>query len=358
MNRSLFDPIQLGSLQLQNRIVMAPMTRNRASLSGLATESMAVYYGQRSSAGLIITEGTQPSALGQAYPRTPGMYTQAHAQAWAKVTDVVHRGGAKIFLQIMHAGRLGHPLNNGNQQPAAPSAVRVNDGSQIFTDAAGLQDFVKPRELTTDEIEAVVDEHAWATRLAIQAGFDGVELHVTSGYLVDQFLCSNTNLRDDKYGAGLPGRIQFAQEALQAMLAEAGANRVGLRVSPGAQYNDMHDAQPLATHEALIATIASLPLAYLHVGRVPDLFPIQPHFDQVAALRKLYKGTLITTGNYSPTLASQAIANGDADLIGFGRLFIANPQLVARLRDGLTLAQADHTTFYTATNEGYTDYPA
>jgi N-ethylmaleimide reductase len=353
---SLFKRFNAPSLKLQNRVVMAPMTRNRAHVNGTPSEMMADYYAARSSAGLVITEGAQPCAIGQGYPRTPGIYEPSHLAAWALVNQRVHSGGAKSFLQVMHAGRVSHPLNNGGYQPIAPSAIAVSDGAKIYTDTQGMVSFPVPRAMTVEDIQSAKEDHANAARNAIAAGFDGVELHGTSGYLVAQFLSTNTNSRSDHYGGSLQNRIRFAVETLESMIDAIGAYRVGFRVSPSFIHNDLRDDNPLETHRALLAAIVKLPLAYLHVMRAPNGFPDAPNYDPLAELRPHYSGIVIVTGNFSAITAEATLQSGAADLIGFGRPFIANPDLVSRMQNGHPLTETDVATFYTPGAKGYTDY--
>ncbi|MDJ0709556.1 MAG: alkene reductase [Woeseiaceae bacterium] len=353
----LFSPVTISNLELQNRIVMAPMTRNRAGTNGAPNADMVLYYGARAAAGLIITEGTQPSAVGQGYPRTPGIYQSAHIDGWRRVTAAVHEGGAKIFLQIMHAGRVSHALNTSGLTPIAPSAIPVSDASKIFTDASGPMDFPVPEVMNETSIEEVQQDHERATRSALEAGFDGVELHATGGYLMAQFMSTNTNRRLDKYGGSAENRVRLVVETLERMIAVAGSERVGIRVSPGFTHNDLHDKQPLETHRVLLAHLAHLRLAYLHVMRVPARFPDVPSFDPVTSLREHFDGPIIATGGFDRASAERTLRSGAVDLIGFGRPFIANPDLVARMKHRWPLAEPDPDLFYTPGPHGYTDYP-
>ena len=357
---SLFEPTTLGDLRLQNRIVMAPLTRNRADAMGVPKPFVRDYYAQRASAGLIISEGTQTSFSGQGYARTPGIHTPEQVAAWKAVTDAVHARGARMFMQFMHCGRIAHPLNRQVPDvPVAPSAVRP--AGQMWTDQQQLQDYPAPRALETSELPALVDEFVAAARNAIAAGFDGVELHAANGYLLNQFLASNTNLRTDGYGTTVQGRIRFVVEVVKAVAAEIGTARTGIRVSPGHMFNDLVDANPLETHCALLDALPTAGMAYVHV-MLPDAFSAQLNNagDPQAvlpALRPHVKGSLIAAGNLTAAGATAMLESGLIQCAVFGRPFIANPDLVERLRTGAPLAEPRSEFFYTAGAEGYSDYP-
>ncbi|WP_175411025.1 alkene reductase [Streptomyces sp. TRM64462] len=351
-----FDPIDLAGAALPNRIAMAPMTRNRAP-GRVPTDLMAEYYAQRASAGLIITEGIQPTPGGQGYPNTPGLHSDEQIAAWRKVTDAVHARGGRIFAQIMHAGRIGHPSLladlPGDLHPVAPSAVAAQ--GQVFT-AEGPKDMVTPRELTGVEIRGVIADFATAARNAVAAGFDGVEIHGANGYLVHQFIASGTNRRTDEWGGSAEGRIRFAVEVTRAVADAIGAERTALRISPGNPYNDMDDADPEPAYTALVAALEPLGLAYLHV--------LEATGDQreiSLALRKRFSGTFMlnpfTDGR--PTGADELalIEDGTADMLAFGVLFLANPDLPARLAAGGPYNTPDPAAFYGGDHRGYTDYP-
>lgn len=350
-----FDPIDLSGTQLGNRIAMAPMTRSRAHGEGLTvTDSTVEYYGQRASAGLIITEGIQPSVLGQGYPNTPGLHSAEQVAAWRKVTDAVHAKGGKIFAQIMHAGRIGHPvLFPDGQVSVAPSAVAA--AGQLFTHE-GPKDFIAPRELSGDEVRTVVGEFAEAARNAIEAGFDGVELHGANGYLIHQFLAPNTNLRTDEWGGSVENRIRFAVEVTQAVAAAIGAERTGLRISPGNPYNDIAETDPEVVYPALVRELEPLGLGYLHiVEMVPGLR------DVTLAVRKQFSGTFIlnpVTEGPTDHRALGLIEDGIADILAFGALFLANPDLPARLKAEGPYNTPDTASFFGGDDKGYTDYPA
>jgi len=347
----LFSPVRLGDLELANRIVMAPMTRNRADAQGVPGELMVDYYAQRADAGLIVAEGAWPSAAGQAYCRQPGIATAAQMAGWRKVTDAVHARGGRIVLQIMHAGRIGsHHIKGEGVATVAPSAIRA--AGEVFTDSAGMQPYDMPRALDTDEVRAVVEEHAQAALNARAAGFDGVELHCTSGYLPMQFMCSGTNQRSDAYGGSVAKRVRFATECLQAMAAAIGAGRVGLRFRIGNSYNDITDEDTVATHAELLRQVGSMGLAYAHVMRAES-----PAVDAFALARAGFGGELILNDGFDGASAEAALAAGQGEAVSFARDFIGNPDLVRRLRDGLPLARFDRRTLYTPGAAGYTDYP-
>lgn len=347
----LFSPVRMGEFELANRIVMAPMTRNRADAQGVPGELMVEYYAQRAEAGLIVAEGAWPSAAGQAYCRQPGIATAAQIAGWRKVTDAVHRRGGRIVLQIMHAGRIGsHHIKGDGIATVAPSAIRA--AGEVFTDRAGMQPYDTPRMLATDEVRAVVVEHAQAAIKAREAGFDGVELHCTSGYLPMQFMCSGTNQRTDEYGGSVGNRVRFVAECLQAMAAAIGAGRVGLRLRVGNSYNDIQDEDSVATHAELLRQVNDLDLAYAHVMRAET-----PGVDAFALARAGFDGSLILNDSFDAAAADAAIRGGRGEAVSFARDFIGNPDLVRRLRDGLPLARFDRKTLYTAGAAGYTDYP-
>ena len=347
----LLTPGRIGDLAIPNRILMAPMTRNRATFEGVPTEIAIEYYTQRASAGLIITEGTAPSAAGIGYVRTPAIETPAQIAAWRRITDAVHAKGGRMFLQLMHVGRVGNIANRVLQAPlVAPSAIRVS--GQIFTDA-GMQDFSMPRALETREIPAVIAEYAQATRNAFAAGFDGVQLHGASGYLPMQFLSTGSNQRTDGYGGSLQNRLRFVMETLEAMVGAAGSSsRVSLKISPAMPFNDIKDADPVETYSALVKAVAPMKLAFLHVLRSDPL----PNILEI--LRPLYPGTFAASGGFTFESGNAALASGTADFIVFGKLFICNPDLPHRFKVGAPLAAWDATTFYSGGIKGYVDYPA
>ncbi|MFD7971301.1 alkene reductase [Streptomyces clavifer] len=350
---TVFDPIDLAGTQLANRIALAPMTRSRAGDGGTATDLVVEYYTQRASAGLIITEGIQPSVVGQGYPATPGLHSAEQVASWRRVTDSVHEAGGRIFAQIMHAGRIGHPvLLPDGLTPVAPSPVAAP--GQVYTHV-GPKDFVEPRELTDAEIRATVQDFATAARNAVDAGFDGVELHGANGYLIHQFLAPNTNLRTDEWGGSEQARIRFAVEVAKAVVAEIGAERTGLRISPGNPYNGIEEPAPDAVYTALVAELEPLGLAYLHILEQTDIREL------TLALRKQFTGPVVlnvfSDGPTGPEHHT-VIDDGIADVISYGALFLANPDLPARLKAGGPFNTPDPSTFFGGDGKGYTDYPA
>ncbi len=351
MTSELFQPVRLGALQLANRVVMAPMTRSRAGEGDVPTAMNVEYYSQRASAGLIVTEGTQPSADGKGYCRTPGIHSEAQVAGWRAVTDAVHAKGGRIVLQIMHCGRISSHLNKApGAETVAPSAIRAR--GKIFADGVGMVEYDQPRALAIEEIPGVVAEYRQATAAALKAGFDGVELHCGSGYLPAQFLSTGTNRRTDAYGGSVANRIRFVVEVLAAMAAEAGADRASMRICPGNPFNDLEDADPRQTFAALLDATRPMGLAYLHVIRSPlrDL-------DAFALAREHFQGPLILNDGFDAASAEQAIASGHAAAVSFGRAYIANPDLVRRMREGLALADFNSHALYTPGPKGYTDYP-
>lgn len=354
----LFESFQLGRITLANRTVMAPMTRNRATSDNVPTPHMATYYQQRASAGLIVTEGVSPSPNGVGYPRIPGMYNAAQVQAWKPVTQGVHAAGGRIFVQFMHTGRVGHPDN----LPTGARVVGPVAGAcpgQIWTDKAGLQDHGAAHALSTEEIAATVQEYVQAAKNAIDAGFDGIELHAANGYLIEQFLNANVNQRSDAYGGSAAARNRFALEVAKACADAIGADRVGIRISPFGVFNatgafDGVEAQYLELARAL----AALGLAYLHLVDHSALGapPVPAAFKQ--QLRAAFGGTFIAVGGMDGSSAEKTLQAKEAHLIAFGRPFISNPDLVQRLKTGVALAAPEQATFYTPGEKGYTDYPA
>jgi N-ethylmaleimide reductase len=350
---TLLSGYRLGDLALPNRVVMAPMTRVRATADGLATASMATYYAQRATAGLIVSEGVQPSLVGQSNPGTPGLHTAAQAASWRQVTDAVHANGGRIFAQLMHGGRVSHPDTTG-MRPVGPSAVAAE--GEVFT-PNGPRPAPVPRALETHEIPGHAASYAQAAGLAVEAGFDGVELHGANGYLISQFLSSNANLRTDGYGGSVAGRIRFAVEAAAATVDAVGAARTGIRLSPGGTFWGVRETEVLEMYTALLAELARLDLAYVHLEATAD----EP---TLVALRRAWPGTLIVNPvmPMGPKQADRAAADHwlglGADLISFGRAFVANPDLVERLRTGVPIAPVDESTFYTGGDAGYLTYPA
>ncbi|MBP3080446.1 alkene reductase [Streptomyces sp. CHA1] len=348
-----FEPLDLSGTKLPHRIAMAPMTRSRSGAAGVPTALMAEYYAQRASAALIVSEGIQPSAVGQGYPDTPGLHSAEQVTGWRAVTSAVHAAGGRIFAQLMHAGRIGHPsLLPEGEINVAPSAVAAT--GQVYT-AEGPEDFVTPRELTDEEVRATLADYVAAARNAVDAGFDGVELHGANGYLIHQFLAPGSNRRTDGWGGSVEGRIRFAAEVTEAVAAEIGAARTALRLSPGNAFNSIEEPEPEPEYTALVARIAPLGLAYLHVAEdVPARRAL------TLRLRGLFEGPLMLNPADSPTgpEALALVEEGTADLVSYGQLFLANPDLPARLRAGGPFNEARRATMYGGGAEGYTDYPA
>lgn len=351
----LFEPFELGTLQLPNRVVMAPMTRSRA-VGTVPTALMAQYYAQRASAGLIITEATQVSAGAQGYPDTPGLHTAQQVAAWRPVTDAVHAAGGRIFVQLWHVGRISHSSYHGGELPVAPSALRPT--GQLFTQA-GMVEFETPRALETGEIPGIVADFRQAAVNALEAGFDGVEIHGANGYLLDQFLQSGTNHRTDRYGGSIENRARLLLEVVQAVTEAIGRERVGVRLSPGGVFGDMSDADPVATTEYVGRALDALSPVYVHVVDASQDAPPQgmAGHSPTALLRSTFRGTVITAGGYDRERAEQTLEDGQADLIGFARAYIANPDLVERLREKTPLAEPDRATMYGGGAQGYTSYP-
>ncbi|MEZ9056779.1 alkene reductase [Vibrio pelagius] len=361
MKDALFQLIQLGSLTLANRIVMPPMTRSRATQPGnIANEMMAEYYAQRASAGLIIAEGTQISAMGQGYAWTPGIYTQEQIAGWKKVTDAVHQKGGKIFAQLWHVGRVTHPDNIGGEQPISSSALKA-ENVKVFidngTDEPGFVDVVEPREMTKDDIKIVIEQYRQAALNAIEAGFDGIELHAANGYLVNQFIDSEANNRTDEYGGSIENRLRFLGEVVEAMVDAIGAERVGVRLAPFTSLNGTVDATPVETYTAAAALLNLHNIVYLHIAEVDwDDAPETPKAFKTA-VREAYQGVLIWAGRYNSERGEEAVAEGTADMIGFGRPFVANPDLPSRIQNGYPLAEYDPNTLFGGAEKGLTDYP-
>ncbi len=347
---TVFDPVRVGRYDLQNRLVMAPMTRSRAQFDGTPGDLAATYYAQRASVGLIVTEGTQPSADGQGYLTTPGIYTDAHVAGWRRVTDAVHAQGGHLFIQLMHAGRISHPDNTPHHaQGVAPSAIAPGIG--MFT-ATGMQDVPVPRALTTDEVRQTVADFAFAARRAVEAGADGVEIHGANAYLVHQFLAPSANTRTDAYGGSIENRARFAIEVAQAVAAEIGADRTAIRLSPGLTSSGIDEgADGPDLYRYLVAELDKMGLAYVHVlhlGNEPLL----------ADIRALWKGTLIVNRPGRPRDQVGAdVASGLADLEAYGAMVLANPDFVERLKTEAAMNAPHREGFFGGTERFYTDYP-
>ena len=354
----LFDPVSVRSLSLRNRTAMSPMTRSRAVEASTPNALMATYYAQRATAGLIITEGTSPSPNGLGYARIPGLFNAAQVAGWKLVTDAVHAQGGKIVIQFMHTGRVTHVAN----LPAGAEVVGPVDGAcpgEMYVDALGMQPHTPARAMTDADIAHAVAEYAQAARLAIEAGFDGIELHAANGYLIEQFLNANVNTRTDGYGGSIEGRNRFALEVARATADAIGAERVGIRLSPHGVFNGTGPfADVDAQYLALVQELSALGLMYLHVLDHSAMGAPAVPAELKAALRAAFNGPFILAGGFDAASAEQALAAGQADLIAFGRPFISNPDLVARMQSGAPLTAPDFGTFYTPGEQGYTDYPA
>ncbi|MCD6259389.1 MAG: alkene reductase [Helicobacteraceae bacterium] len=351
----LFSPIKIGNYTLKNRIFMAPMTRNRSVEDNVANDLMATYYGQRASAGLIITEGSQISTQGIGYPYTPGIHTDAQVQGWKKTTRSVHEKGGKIFLQLWHVGRISHSSFHDGELPVAPSAIKPS--GEVYT-LEGMKEFERPRALHLNEIKDIVKEYAKGARNAIEAGFDGVEIHGANGYLLDQFLRDGTNKREDEYGSSVENRSRFLFDVIKAVSAEIGSDKVGVRLSPSGTFNDMSDSDPQKHFAYICEKLNDFNLAYLHI--IDALEGDRRHGANVVelgVLRDAYKGVLIANGGYTKERASKVIEDNRADAVSFASLFLANPDLPERFEMNASLNEADPDTFYTQGEKGYTDYP-
>lgn len=353
MAADIFSPVQLGDLTLANRVVMAPMTRDRAGPGDVPTDTMVEYYRQRASAGLIVTEGTQPSPAGKGYWRTPGIHSPEQVAGWRKVAEAVHDEGGQIVMQLMHVGRAAVRANKDPEaETIAPSAIPCPDpipgpdGVPVPTEM--------PRALDLHDIPLVIADYVAAARNAMAAGLDGVELHCASGYLPMQFLSSNSNQRSDAYGGSASARVRFVVETLTALAAAVGPGRVGLRICPGVTFNGMADADPAETYTTLLRAIDGLGLAYCHLIHVPNT-----GFDALDLVRANWSGPVIENGGLTLDKAKAVLAEGKAEAVSFGYAFIGNPDLVERFGSGQPLAKADRTTFYTGHGDdakGYTDY--
>lgn len=354
---SLFSPFRLGDLTLSNRVVMAPLTRNRAGAGFVPSELAAEYYGQRASAGLIVTEATQISQQGQGYQDTPGIYSDAQVAGWKKVTDAVHAKGGHIVVQLWHVGRVSHTsLQPNGGAPVAPSAITAKTKTFVNN---GFAETSAPRALDLSEIPGIVDDYRRAAANAVKAGFDGVEVHGANGYLIDQFLRDGANKRTDIYGGSIPNRARFLLEVMQAVIGEIGAARTGLRLSPVTPANDLSDSDPQALFNHVMDELEKLHPVYVHVieGATQGPRDIAPDFS-FEDLRRRYSGAWMVNNNYDLDLAEKVVAEGKADLVAFGRPFISNPDLVERLKRRAPLNELDRDTLYGGGAKGYIDYPA
>ena len=352
----LFQPYQLGTLTLANRIVMAPLTRSRAAAGDVPTPLMATYYAQRAGAGLIISEASQISPQGKGYIQTPGIYSEAQVAGWRQVTAAVHAKGGKIVIQLWHVGRISHPeLQEGGALPVAPSAVQAQ--GQVFT-GRGMVDMVTPRALELSEIPGIIDDYRRAAQNAQAAGFDGVEIHSANGYLLDQFLRDQTNRRTDAYGGSIANRARLLLEVTEAVLGVWPRDRVGVRLAPLSPANDIADSNPEALFTQVVRELSARGIGFLHVVEGVTGGPRETGASfKLGTLRPLFRGTYIANNGYTRELALAARAANAADLIAFGKLFIANPDLVERLRRKAPLNEPDQATFYGGDEHGYTDYP-
>ncbi|GAB3954791.1 alkene reductase [Spirosoma harenae] len=362
MAQKLFSEATLGALTLANHIVMAPMTRSRA-LGNIPNDMMAEYYAQRATAGLIITEGTSPSPNGLGYARIPGIYSAEQIEGWQKVTSAIHEKGSKVFVQLMHTGRIAHSANlPTGAEIVAPSSVAA--AGNIWTDSDGMQDHVAPREMTKTDIETSIQEFVQAAKNAIAAGFDGIELHGANGYLIEQFLSARSNQRTDEYGGPVENRARFVLEIVTGAIAAIGADKIGIRLSPFGVAGDLapHAEDTHDLYVYLTSQLNQLGIAYLHLVDHSGLGAPPVPAATVEAVREHFKGTLILCGSYNPERAEADLVSGKANLIAFGRPFIANPDLVERFETGAELAQLDPALLYApgpkGFEQGYIDYPA
>lgn len=358
MSNPLLSPVKIGRYNLPNRIVMAPLTRNRSAAGNVPTELNALYYKQRASAGLIITEATQISPQGLGYPGTPGIHSPEQIAGWKLVTEAVHAQGGRIFLQLWHVGRISHPdLQPNGELPVAPSAIAPEGESATYT---GMKPYVTPRALELEEIPQIIEQYRLGAKNALEAGFDGVEVHSANGYLLDQFLQDNSNQRTDIYGGSVENRSRLLLEVTSAVVDVWGSDRVGVRLSPSGTFNSMGDSHRAATFGYAVKELNQFNLAYLHLvaprvegfGTAEDQPELGADF-----FRPIFQNSIITAGGYSFETGNAAIASGHADLVAFGRLYIANPDLPERFAKGVSLNIPDRNTFYGGDEKGYTDYP-
>jgi len=350
----LFETLEIGDLKLKNRMVMAPLTRNRAGDGNVPQTLNKLYYSQRASAGLIISEASQISPSAQGYPSTPGIHSAEQVDGWQPITEAVHDKGGLMFIQLWHVGRISHPsMLPDNALPVAPSAIQPQ-GEAVTYD--GMQPFVTPRALKLEEIPGIIEDYVKAAINAKAADFDGIEIHAANGYLLDEFLRDGTNKRTDAYGGSIENRMRLLDEVITAVKEVWPANRIGVRLSPENQFNDIRDSQPLATFTAVVGMLNKHDLAYLHVLE-GDMLNAECHVDY-AELRKLFAGFYMANNGYIKATAEDSLNSGNADMIAFGQLFIANPDLVKRFSQSSELNDPDQATYYGGDEKGYTDYPS
>jgi N-ethylmaleimide reductase len=350
----LLEPVVINGLSLKNRTVMAPMTRSRA-IGNVPNDLMATYYSQRTAAGFIVTEGTSPSANGIGYARTPGIFTQQQIEGWKKVTKAVHQNDGKIFIQLMHVGRIGHPANMiSGAELIAPSAIAAK--GDMWTDSLGMQPNAQPKEMSTEQVKKTIKEFVEASVNSIEAGFDGIELHGANGYLIEQFLNPNSNQRKDEYGGSIQNRSRFLLETVKEVAKAIGKEKVGIRLSPFGTFNDMENYPDIIeTYEYITKELDKLGILYIHVIEIAAL-QAKGGSELLATMRNNFKNIFILAGNYDYKKAEESLEKGKADLISFARFYISNPDLPTRFKLDAALAPADPNTFYSADEKGYTDY--
>jgi len=353
----LFSSYKSGELELNNRVIMAPMTRSRSVEDNAPNDLVATYYGQRSTAGLIITEGTAPSANGVGYPRIPGIYNRTQIEAWKKVTDEVHAKGGKIFMQLMHVGRVGHVENLPEGAELVAPTTKVAAG-EMYTDTKGPQPHSNPRLMTNEDISEAIGEYVRAAKNAMNAGFDGVEIHAANGYLIEQFINKEINELTNEYGGSIENRTRFALEVTQGVVSTIGKERVGIRISPYGVFNDMPHYDDIDdTYLYLVDELNKIGVAYLHLLDHSGIGAPEVPQSLKTAVRETFKSTYILCGDFDRDSAEKALAANQADLIAFGRPYVSNPDLVKRMQEGAELTPPDFNTFYTPDEKGYTDYP-
>lgn len=352
----LFSTADLGKIKLKNKVVMAPMTRSR-SLGNIPNDLVATYYEQRAEAGLLITEGTSPSPNGLGYARIPGIFSKEQVNGWKKVTEKVHAKGSRIFIQLMHTGRIGHPANlPAGAEMLAPSAIVAK--GQMWTDKEGMKDHPVPKEMTLNQIQSTIDEYVKASLNAIEAGFDGVELHAANGYLLEQFLHPTSNQRTDEYGGTIEKRLKFVLDTTKAVADAIGKDKVGIRLSPYGAFNDLFPFDDTEKEYSLLAEkLNEIGIVYVHLVDHSSMGAPKVEPSTVQKIRDAFGGTLILSGGYDKARAEKDLESGKANLIAFGKPFISNPDLVTKLEKGLPLIPLDPGTLYTADEKGYTDYP-